>query len=125
MFVPTHLHPPRLDPRFVAELDQSHEHGQAQPTNQDVEHAGHVAQTERARFVLSARRSRVRLMTSLWFELYCKQEKEKDLKASKPQSSMRLSDYEELQSEAVIPRQPEGQARAGTPDTYLITVTFG
>lgn len=50
----THLHPARLDPRLVAELDQSHQHGQPQPADQDVEDSRHVAQTERARLVLSA-----------------------------------------------------------------------
>ena len=59
-FVRTHLHPLRLDPRLVAELDQSHQHGQAQPTNKNVEDSRHVAQTERARLVLSAQKGGVR-----------------------------------------------------------------
>lgn len=48
----THLHSPGLDPGLVAELDQSHQHGEAKPANQDVEDPRHVAQTERARLVL-------------------------------------------------------------------------
>lgn len=59
-FLCTHLHPSWLNPRLVAELDQSHQHGQAQPTNQDVENSSYIAQTERASFVLSAQRSEVR-----------------------------------------------------------------
>lgn len=56
----THLHPSWLDPGLVAELDQSDEHGQPQPTNQNIKHSRHVAQTECARLVLSAQRGGVR-----------------------------------------------------------------
>lgn len=41
-----HLHSLGLVARLVAELDEGHQHGQAQTAHQDVEDAGHVAQAE-------------------------------------------------------------------------------
>lgn len=53
---PTHLHSSGLNTGFVAELDQRHHHSQSQPPDQNVEHSGHIAQTERTRLVLSEQR---------------------------------------------------------------------
>lgn len=50
-----HLHALGLGARLVTELDQSHQHGQAQTAHQDVEHTGHVAQAERTRLLLEER----------------------------------------------------------------------
>lgn len=41
-----HLHSLGLVARLVAELDEGHQHGQAQAPHQDVEDPGHVAQAE-------------------------------------------------------------------------------
>jgi len=51
----SHLHSPRLNAGLVAEFDQCHQHGQTQPTNQDVEHPGHIAEAQGAGLILSAR----------------------------------------------------------------------
>lgn len=40
-----HLHSLGLVARLVAEFDESHQHGQAQAPNEDVEDPRHVAQT--------------------------------------------------------------------------------
>lgn len=41
-----HLHALGFSPRLVAELDQGHQHGQAQAAHQDVEDPSHVGQAQ-------------------------------------------------------------------------------
>lgn len=56
-----HLHALGFGPRLVAELDQGHQHGQAQAAHQDVEDPGHVGQAQGLRrLVLEGRRARRR-----------------------------------------------------------------
>lgn len=56
----TYLHPPGLNPRLVAELNQSHQHGQPESTNQNVEYSGYITETESTRLVLSSQGFRFR-----------------------------------------------------------------
>lgn len=38
--------------RLIAELHQSHSHGQTQTPHQDIEHTSHVTETQRAGLIL-------------------------------------------------------------------------
>lgn len=54
-----HLHALGFGPRLVAELDQGHQHGQAQSAHQDVEDPGYVGQAQGlGRLVLQEKESR-------------------------------------------------------------------
>lgn len=51
-----HLHALGFGPWLVAELNQSHQHGQTQASNKDVEDPGHIGQAQSlGRLVLKTR----------------------------------------------------------------------
>lgn len=54
-----HLHALGFGPRLVAELDQGHQHGQAQTAHKDVEDPGHVGQAQSLGRLVLERRSQM------------------------------------------------------------------